>query len=205
MLALADAHHYHANRLAEGLLSGNTRTVGLIIENVAWPFYSRLCNGVMNAAFRNQTHIITLSLQGDKHEWRPLPLLISQLIEQRVDGIILAAGKAVVPLKSVLELWSHHIVPVVICDTSSEKAVDCIDTDERRLAQVAVEYLLHLGHQRIAYSGFGLLRRRAREILHVLQTRGLSTESFILTPSSYPPTARCTQTTDGEAWNELTC
>ena len=88
ILALADAHHYHANRLAEGLLTGDTRTIGLIVESVTWHFYSRLCDGIMNAAFRDRAHIIILSLLSEQLVWRELPLLISQLIEQRVDGII---------------------------------------------------------------------------------------------------------------------
>ena len=82
-----------------------------------------------------------------------LPLLISELIEQRVEGIIIFCGGITVPTKSVLEMWSHDIVPVLICDTLSEKPLDHIDTDERRLAQLAVDYLLRLGHQRIAYCG----------------------------------------------------
>ena len=179
ILALADAHHYHANRLAEGLLSGHTRIIGLIVECVAWHFYSRLCEGVTNAAFQDQVHVITLSMTGKQPALRQLPLLISQLIEQRVDGIIIASGGALVPGKSVLEMWSHDIVPVLLCDTPGEKPLDYIATDERRLVNTAVEYLLHLGHQRIVYCGFEAERARNQEMRRAFRTRGISLDYFI--------------------------
>lgn len=62
VLALAEAQHYHPNRLAEGLLSGHTRTIGLIVEHVAWHFPSRICHGVLNAAFQDEVHVITLGM-----------------------------------------------------------------------------------------------------------------------------------------------
>ena len=174
ILALADEYHYYPNRLAEGLLSGHTRTIGLIIEHVTWHFYSRLCNGVMHAASRDQAHVITLNSTGEGDaNTRDLSSLISQLIEQRVDGIILATGNVPVPVKSVLEMWSHDIVPVLF-ETPSEKPLDRLETDERGLAHTALDYLLSLGHQRIVYCGFNRQRARDREMRRAFQTRGIS-------------------------------
>ena len=84
-------------------------------------------------------------------------------------------------------MWSHDIVPVLLLGTSSEKALDCIDTDERQLAQTAVDYLLHLGHQHIAYCGMEPQRRRSQEMRQVFHLRGLSTESFIETGDLVAP------------------
>ena len=61
VLALAEAHYYHPNRPAEGMHSGRTRTIGLIVEHLTWYFYSRLCVGVMNAAFHDQVHVMILN------------------------------------------------------------------------------------------------------------------------------------------------
>ena len=178
--ALADMHHYRPNRLAEGLLSGNTRTIGLIIESVAWHFYSRLCDGIMNAAFQHQAYVIALNLYTGKQSiWRQLPLLVAQLIEQRVDGIIIAAGGFLVPMKSVLEMWSHDIVPVLLLDTPSEKPLDRIEIDEHRLVNTALDYLLHQGHQRIVYCGFDPQRIRNQEMRRAFHTRGISLDYFL--------------------------
>ncbi len=178
ILELADVHHYHTNRLVEGLHSGRTRTIGVIVEHVTWLFYARLCNGVMNAASRDQAHVITLNLKRDDGEWHELPLLISQLIEQRVDGMLLAVADNIVPAKSLLEMWSHDIVPVLF-ETQSEKPLDRLRTDERQLAHTALDYLLSLGHQYIAYCGFNSRRTRDQEMRRAFHLRGISPEYFI--------------------------
>ncbi len=178
ILALADEYHYHPNRLAEGWLSGKTRTVGLIIEHVTWYFYAQLCDGVMSAAMRDEAHVIILNAMTGRGDASQLPPLIAHLIDQRVDGIILAAGETLVPAKSVLEMWSHDIVPVLIGDTHAERALDHIDTDERRLAQLTLDYLLQQGHQRIAYCGLERRRARNQEMQRAFDTRGLSLELF---------------------------
>ena len=179
ILALAEAQHYHPNRLAEGLFSGKTRTIGLIIEHVTWYFYSRLCDGVMSAALRDQVHVIILNAATGQGSPSPLPSLINHLIEQRVDGILISAGHDTLPARSVLEMWSHDIVPIVYCDTHSEKPLDQITIDERQLAQLAVDYLLRLGHQRIGYCGMTRQHLRNQEMTRAFQTRGLSLEYFI--------------------------
>ena len=121
--------------------TGKTHTIGHITEHSTWQFHARVCAGVIDAAFHDQVHVMTLHRLGHTTQ-PPLPLLISELIEQRVEGIIIFCGSVTVPTKSVLEMWSHDIVPVLICDTLSEKPLDHIDTDERQLAQRAVDYLL---------------------------------------------------------------
>ena len=191
VLALADEYHYHPNRLAAGMFSGHTRTIGLIVEHVTW--YSRLCDGVMSAAFRDQAHVIILNAGQGQGDGGHLPPLIDHLIDQRVDGIIFAAGLVVLPSKSVLAMWSHDIVPVLTSDVCSDKPLDRLATDERRLAHSTVEYLLHLGHQRIAYYGLEPQRSRTQEMRRALQGRGLSLDYAIDDVTLTAPDARMTE------------
>ncbi len=179
ILALAAAHHYHPNRLAEGFFSGKTRTIGLVVENLPSYFYSRMCNGVMEAAFADRVHVITLNMYGINGEPRQLSLLISLLIEQRVDGIIIASGLVPVPAQLVFEMWSHDIVPVVLCDTPSEKPLDRVQTDERRLTQMALEYLWQLGHRRIIYCGYDPMSARNYAMKQAFLAHGIPLEYFI--------------------------
>ena len=82
-------------------------------------------------------------------------------------------------MKSVLEMWSHDIVPVLLCATPGEKPLDYIATDERRLVNTAIEYLRHLGHQRIAYCGLHQANPRNQEMRRAFQTHGISLDSFL--------------------------
>jgi len=175
VLALAEAHHYRPNRLVEGLITGQTRTIGYIALHLRFHFHARVCDGIINAAHQDQVHVITLNnLAFDQ-----LPLLVDQLIEQRVDGVIYFNGHTTLSARSVLGMWSHDIVPIALFDSPSEKLLDRIDTDERQLAQLAVDYLLRLGHQRLAYCGLHPQHARNREMARQFRLRGLSEECFI--------------------------
>ena len=161
-------------------MTGKTHTVGLIVENLTWEFMSRICNGVMHAAFRDRVNVITLNFFAEQQrDRRQLPLLIDQLIEQRVDGIIISADLFRIPTTSVLAMWSHDIVPVLLCNTQSDTPLDRIMTDENRLAQLAVDYLLRLGHRHIAYCGYNPNLARNRAMYRTFQTRKLSLDLII--------------------------
>ena len=180
ILALAEEYHYHPNRLVEGLISGKTRTIGYISEDVRWYYCAQISAGIIEAALRDQVHVIILNAKFERGNMLPIAPLIDQLIEQRVDGIIISAVATphAISKKSVLEMWSHDIVPVLIGDTISEKSLDRVIADERRIAQLAVEYLLHLGHQRIAYCGLSRQHLRDKEVYRAMQSRGLSLKYF---------------------------
>lgn len=183
ILALAEELHYHPNRLVGGLISGQSRTIGYITEDSRWYFCAQVGAGIIHAAYRDQVNVITLNsapVNSELAERIPLAALVSQLIEQRVDGIIISAVATphAISKKSVLEMWSHDIVPVLIGDTISEKSLDRVIADERRIAQLAVEYLLHLGHQRIAYCGLSRQHLRDKEVYRAMQSRGLSLKYF---------------------------
>ena len=182
ILALAEELHYHPNRLVGGLISGQSRTIGYITEDSRWYFCAQVGAGIIHAAYRDQVNVITLNsapVNSELAERIPLAALVSQLIEQRVDGIIIiGGGRTFLPAKTVLEMWSHDIHPVVLFDTMSEKPLDCVMVDERRLAQIVVEYLRQLGHQRIAYYGVERRRKRSQELERAFQINGLSQEYF---------------------------
>ena len=62
IIALANEHHYHPNRLAEGFMTGKTHTVGLIVEHLSWQFDARLCDGVMHAAADDRAHVMIVNV-----------------------------------------------------------------------------------------------------------------------------------------------
>jgi len=181
ILALAEQHHYHVNRLAEGLFTGNTRTIGHITPTLKWGFHARVAEGVAQAAVRAQDHCIIMPLYNDNSHRHTIATAISQLIEQRVDGIVILTGGIadVISTKSILEMRSHGVVPVAICDSLCEKPIDRTLTDERKIAQLVVEYLLHLGHTRIAFCGLDARYARNQEMRRAFQSYGLSLEYFI--------------------------
>jgi LacI family transcriptional regulator len=162
--ALAREYHYRPNQLLQGLLSGKSGLIGLVLPRVTFPYCARLLSGVLAHALDAECRILVQETHGDSAQTR---YAIHRLVEQRVDGILLYTGH-LEPLSRdlILELRSHDSVPVAIDATVSEVAIDSVRTDEMRLAELLVDYLVTLDHREIAYIG--------PQLRHHLMGRGLA-------------------------------
>ncbi len=177
---LATRFHYRPNRLMQSLVTGASHTLGCLIPFVDFPYCSRILRGVLEEAFLASYHMFVLETHGQEAH---TILGIQSLIEQRVDGVIIHSGhQRSLPRKTMLELRSHNIVPVILDATRADLPVDAVCTHEQQLAELAVDYLHGLGHRRIAYLGpasKGHRQGRAPALAQALQARRLSADAFI--------------------------
>jgi DNA-binding LacI/PurR family transcriptional regulator len=185
--ALAEQYHYLPNRLTQSLMTGTSHTIGLVLPSVVTPYSARLLSGVLHSAttagyrilIRESFYQIAHSLEA-----------IQMLIEQRVDGILLDCGHLdAIPRKTILELRSQHVIPVGLDATLLEGEIDHVHTDEQAMATQAVDYLVHLGHHRVAFVGQtvqGHFVGRAHYVRRALQQRMLSTRYFFDTKGTPP-------------------
>jgi LacI family transcriptional regulator len=148
--AIADLG-FRRNDLARSLRQGTTSaTLGLVIEDVANPFYSAVAQAVESAARKRGYLLITGSCEEDPQREREL---IQTLMGRRVDALLLVpAGRE----------RDHHWIerevlqttPVVFLDRPPRGIeADTVLVDNARGAGVAVEHLLASGHRRIAHVG----------------------------------------------------
>ena len=142
---------FRRNDLARSLRQGSTSaTLGLVIEDVANPFYSAVAQAVENAARERGYLLITGSCEEDPQREREL---IQALMGRRVDALLL------VPAGSErdhgwLEREVLETTPVVFLDRPARGIeADTVLLDNAGGARSAVEHLLASGHRRIAYVG----------------------------------------------------
>lgn len=178
--ALAEQYHYLPNRLMQSLMTGTSHTLGLVLPSVVTPYSARLLSGVLHTAtaagyrvlIRESFYQLALSLAA-----------IQMFIEQRVDGILLDCGHLeAIPRKAILEMRGQGVIPIGLDATQVDDAIDHVHTDEEAMAVAAVDYLLHLGHQHIAFVGQtmgGHLVGRGDCVRRALKRRLLSTRYFI--------------------------
>jgi DNA-binding LacI/PurR family transcriptional regulator len=170
VLAAAERLGYRPNRIARGLASRRTRTVGVLLNDLANPFFAELANGIMEAADEvGQQVIIGTGRREPATERRAL----YAMLEQRVDGILLVSPR--LPLSEILAVG--HAVPTVMVGRSLRAShVDSVTNDDLVGGAMAVEYLAELGHQHIAHidggRGAGSTSRRTG-YLHAMAARGL--------------------------------
>jgi DNA-binding LacI/PurR family transcriptional regulator len=194
IVELAELHHYRSNRLVRGLVTGSSATIGCILPDLTVDFFSRLLRGVLRRTFLESYHVVVFESYSQESTCREA---LSALVEQRVEGILVAGGGEVsITSSSIFAMRSYGIIPVALDNSPAEMPLDRVHTDEDELAQQAVGYLMQLGHRRIAYigpSGEGNRFSRSRAVLRAMKHCGLSHEYVRHTSDAIPAEAETQQ------------
>lgn len=185
--ALAEQIHYLPNRLAQSVMTGASQTIGVVLPTVVTPYSARLLSGILCATTAAGYRVL---IRESFYQLAHSLAAIQMLIEQRVDGILLDCGHLdPIPCKTILELRSHQVIPVGLDATILEGDIDHVHTDEQGMALQAVDYLVSLGHHRIAFVGqmsHGHLVGRGQHVRRALRQRMLSTRFFFDTNEAPP-------------------
>ncbi|MEU8104976.1 LacI family DNA-binding transcriptional regulator [Nonomuraea muscovyensis] len=140
---------YSRNESARVLRRGRTSTVGLVIEDVADPFYSVLGRAVEDVTTAHGCLLLSGSSGEDPAREREL---IRTFCARRVDGLIVVpAGEDHSFLRPELDAGT----PAVFVDRPPGPGLD-VDTvlcDNAAGARLATRHLLAHGHRRIAFLG----------------------------------------------------
>jgi LacI family transcriptional regulator, galactose operon repressor len=140
---------FRRNDIARALRGGKrTRSLGLVIKDVANPFYSQIARGVEEIARAHDLLVISGCSDEDPARERHL---IRSLCERRVDGLL------VVPSGNDHRYLIPEIdmgTPAVFIDRPPEDeldvVVDVVLLDNTGGARTAVTHLLAHGHRRVA-------------------------------------------------------
>jgi LacI family transcriptional regulator len=145
VLEAARKYHYSPNRIARGLKLEKTETIGLIIPDIANPYFGSIAKTIEKEARNNGYSIILCdSLDDETTEAELLQLLAGR----KVDGIIIApTGKS---SGHVAEIQRQGIPVLVIDRFFPDTKLPYVTTDNYRGALLATEYFIEMGHRRIA-------------------------------------------------------
>lgn len=145
VLAAIEEMGYRRNAIARSLKVNRTKTLGVIIPDVANEFYSEIVRGAEDAARSQKYNILLCSTDGNAEKER---YTVTMLSEKQVDGIImLSYGLS----PDTLENLKKADIPVALISTlTEEKDFITINISNRRAAQQAVEFLIGQGHRSVA-------------------------------------------------------
>jgi LacI family transcriptional regulator len=139
---------FSRNDLARSLRHGRANALGLVIEDVANPFYSVIVRSVEDAAHARNHILITGSCEEDPERERELVL---RLLRRSVDALL------IVPAGSDHRYLLPEIgagTPLVFLDRPPRGIdADTVLFDNVGGARQAIEHLLRQGHTRIAFVG----------------------------------------------------
>lgn len=138
---------YRPNLIARSLAKQQSHTIGMIVLNIANPFWPEVVRGV-----EDEVHArgYTLLLASNDDDVKKEALYINLFLAKRVDAILLT--KAVGPLASpAAEQLKASGIPVVqLMRSSLEISGDTVLVDEPGGSYEAVTHLLRLNYRRIA-------------------------------------------------------
>src|ERR1700733_2939222 len=145
-----DAIHaldYAPNRIARGLLSHKTQTIGLIVPDVVNPFFAPVVRGAESAARKAGYRVLLCNSEGDLRLEREY---IEDLVSHRVEGLLLAPASDR-SRSAILSLLRGGFPLVLIDRALPDTDCDLIVSDNAVGAKRLVEHLVAVGHRSIAH------------------------------------------------------
>lgn len=139
---------YVRNDAARQLRAGHSRTIGMIVQDSANPFFADMARGAEDQAeLTDRMLIVGNSHLSVKRELRYIDLFQ----EQRVQGLFLA------PLGELTErlklLRNHNIAPVLVQRRVNMDDFCSLAGDDEHGGYLAANHLLSLGRERLAFVG----------------------------------------------------
>jgi LacI family transcriptional regulator len=143
---------YRRNDAARNLRKGiATDTVGLLIEDLANPFYAQLASAVEQVSYRNGHAVVVMSSGEDPSREREL---VTDLLRRGVGGLLMVPASQD---HRYLANGRHPRAPVVFLDRPPVGIeADTVVLDDVSGGRRATQHLLSHGHRLIGYVGDAL-------------------------------------------------
>ncbi len=147
---------YYPNRQARTLVSGKSRTFGLIVSEITNPFFPEIVQTFETLAVEQNYEIL---LTSTIHDPKRMELAVRRMIESRVDGVaILTFGME----DELLEHLRFRNLPLVFIDVGPKAPrVSNIRVDYAHGIRQAVQHLAAMRHERIGFVAGPLKLRSA--------------------------------------------
>jgi LacI family transcriptional regulator len=186
---------YVPNRLARGLIQRKTGALGVIVPDVANPFFTLVVRGVEQVAWRAGYHVILCDTQGDLERERGY---LEDMVAFQVEGVLIAPVSD--RSRPQLRLLTRNHVPFVLIDRSiAGFEGDLVQGDSVGGARRLVEHLIELGHRRIGMvtesSEVSTARDRLQGYTDALAAAAIPVDPDVVAESSaIDPDAACEAT-----------
>jgi LacI family transcriptional regulator len=145
----ADRLGYRPNAIARSMATGTTHTIGVVLADVANPFFSSVLRGISDTMKAHGYDAIVLNTDEKLAREKDA---IDVLLDKQVDGIVISSAAdrdAAVPH---IEAATSRGIPVVLVDRQLETvSLDQVVVNNREVSAAAVAELIGCGHERIGF------------------------------------------------------
>jgi DNA-binding LacI/PurR family transcriptional regulator len=145
--AIARRLGYRPNRVARGLVTGRSHTLALVVSDIRNHFFAEVARGAEDAACRAGHDLILCNSDLDPEKQMRY---VQSLLEKRVDGILMNSVAVLSP-KQRQQLAATGVAIVLLNRAAPRSVFSTVYADNEGGGVLAGEYLLKLGHRRIAH------------------------------------------------------
>lgn len=148
IMALAEEMGYRPNHIARGLATRQTATIGLVVPDIANPFFAQMARGAEDAAFEAGYNLFLINTAEDRGREEAA---LESLLQKEIDGIILCSSR--LPGDELQESVSRFPAVVLVNRDLPAPAdnVALLNVNDELGARLAVQHMVASGRQRIAF------------------------------------------------------
>jgi DNA-binding LacI/PurR family transcriptional regulator len=165
--------NYRPSSIARGLATQRTGTLGVVVPDIANPFFASLVRSAEEEAYANDYSVFLGNTNEDQH--RELTVLQS-LEDHQVDGLILCSSR--LDDQTLFDILARFPTSVLVFRDKKDENIGAITLDDIFASQVAVEHLLKSGHSNIGLISGPLISLssvgRIKGYQHALQSANIS-------------------------------
>ncbi|HXB72111.1 MAG TPA: LacI family DNA-binding transcriptional regulator [Candidatus Acidoferrales bacterium] len=180
VIAVAARLNYRPNRIARGLVTGRSHSLGLIVSDIRNPFFAEVARGAEDAARTGSCDLVLCNsdLDADKQMQ-----YVQSLLEKRIDGIMMNSV-SMLNREQQAQLAASGVPIVLLNRSASNHTFSTVCADNESGGALAARYLLGLGHRKIAHltgpRQHGNLSDRTRGFVRALQSAKNPVQPIVL-------------------------
>jgi len=146
--------NFQPNAVARSLSVNQTHTIGIVIPHIYDgyfddSFFPQIMRGLMRVAYQHEYRVL---VGGSKSHEDELSQIMNMLSSRQVDGVVGLSNR--LDVDTVEQLYELNAPFVLIGKPPvHQKEIAWVATDDRRHTDQAIDYLVSMGHRRIAYIG----------------------------------------------------
>jgi LacI family transcriptional regulator len=175
VLDVIDRLGYRPSGIARGLATKRTGTLGLVVPDIANPFFGDVVRGVEQTAYAEGYSVILCNSNEDPKREADV---IESLEEKRVDGMILCSSR--LDEEALRRALQRHQAAVMVNRRLAGQAVDTVRVDDYVGGRLATDHLLSTGHRAVGFLAGPPASQSGRQRLRAY---GAALEDAAVTPN----------------------
>ncbi|MBO8163515.1 MAG: LacI family DNA-binding transcriptional regulator [Brevibacillus sp.] len=184
VLQVMESLRYQPSVVASALTGKRTRTIGLIIPDVANPFFAEIARRIEDRGRELGFNLLMCNTDNNQHTEE---MALSLLKQKSVDGIII--GTTTKNYTLLNELLQEQFPVALIAQDIPELVIDVVTVDDFLGGYQATSHLVSLGHTKIAFlmgnSGRTSDKYRLQAYRQVLEENRLPFDERLVVETDY--------------------